>query len=152
VYDAILYKAGYYGWPLLFPPAEGKDETSSILQREAQALREALNVGARRNIAIARYEIDGQSGQLSAVSGRAARPGTVGIPQNPMFNPSYGTIYRPYDAEYKLLEALAAQTRPGASGTIDLYSGLPTCDACTSVIQQFEKAFPGISINVTTGG
>jgi hypothetical protein len=89
---------------------------------------------------------------LRAVSGRANRPGTVGVPENPVFNPTAGPISRPYDAEYKILEKLATMVTPDSVGTVDLYSELPVCDACSSVIQQFNKAFPGVSINVTTGG
>jgi hypothetical protein len=62
------------------------------LQQEAQAIRESLNVGARRNVSVAQYKIDGVTGQLRAVSGQAARPGTVGVPENPMFNPTAGPV------------------------------------------------------------
>lgn len=39
-----------------------------------------------------------------------------------------------------------------STGVVNLYSELPVCPACTSVIQQFQKTFPGITINVSSGG
>ena len=47
------------------------------LPQAAQGVRDALNVGSRRNVAVADYRIDGQSGRLASVSGQATRPGTV---------------------------------------------------------------------------
>jgi hypothetical protein len=35
--NSIAYKAGYFGWPLLFPPAEGDEAAASIISRVAQA-------------------------------------------------------------------------------------------------------------------
>ena len=130
----------------------GGAEEAGSLPNMAAAAREALNVGTRRNVAVATYEIDGSSGDLTALSGQVSRPGTVGLPTNPTFTPSAGRVVRPYDAEYKILEQLASQAGPNSTGVVNLYSELPTCPACSSVIAQFQKAFPGISINVSTGG
>ncbi len=34
---SVLYQVGYFGWPLLFPPAEGDEAATSIISRVAQA-------------------------------------------------------------------------------------------------------------------
>ncbi|NUR03993.1 MAG: hypothetical protein HOY79_48055 [Streptomyces sp.] len=104
-------------------------------------------VGARRNVAVAQYEIDGQSGQLIGVSGDHPNPGAVGIPRNPIFNPGE----RSSDSEWQVLENLAAKLSPGAKGTVNMFSDRPVRPSCKSVIQQFQERFPGVSINVTTG-
>ncbi|MFK0180579.1 RHS repeat-associated core domain-containing protein [Streptomyces xanthochromogenes] len=107
----------------------------------------ANGVGTRRNVAVAQYEIDGESGQLIGVSGEHPNPGSVGIPSNPMFNPGARTS----DSEWQVLENLGAKLSPGARGNINLFSDRPVCPSCQSVIQQFQERFPGVSINVTTG-
>jgi RHS repeat-associated protein len=133
----------------LIPTAAPEDIS---LRQAAQAARESLNVGARRNVAVTRFEIDGQSGQLTAVSGQASVQGLLKFRRRTRCStPTAREIFRPYDAEYKILEELATQASSGSTGTVDLYSELPTFPACTSVIQQFQKAFPGISIHITTG-
>jgi len=121
------------------------------LASAAQAIRAGLNVGATRNVAIATYDIDGASGELAAVSGQASRAGTAGIPENPAFDPVSGSIARPLDAEYKLLEELASKATAESTGVVNLYSELPVCAACSSVIEQFQKAYPGISVHLNSG-
>jgi RHS repeat-associated protein len=34
--SSVAYKVGYYGWPLLFPPAEGEDDAATIISQVAQ--------------------------------------------------------------------------------------------------------------------
>ncbi|MBE9183816.1 hypothetical protein IQ270_03510 [Microcoleus sp. LEGE 07076] len=72
-------------------------------------IREELGVSAYKNIAVADFQIGNDSDELIAVSGRSTRPGTVGLPDEPLFKtfevpPGHS---RGYDSEYKLLEEVA---------------------------------------------
>ncbi|MBE9228057.1 hypothetical protein IQ264_21780 [Phormidium sp. LEGE 05292] len=124
-------------------------------ERVAQ-IREQFRVSLYKNIAIAEFEINGDTGELIAISGRATRPGTVGLPQQPLFvtyevPPGHS---RAYDSEYKLLEELAfryAQT-PEIEGKINLFTERSPCDSCTNVIEQFRRRFPNIILTVNYAG
>ena len=115
-------------------------------------IREERGVSAYKNIAVADFQIGNDSGELIAVSGRSTRPGTVGLPDKPLFKtfevpPGHS---RAYDTEYKLLEELAsryAQT-PEVEGTINLFTERPPCDSCSNVIEQFRRRFPNIMVTV----
>jgi hypothetical protein len=123
----------------------------NLLDR-ATALRQELGVGGGRNLAVAQYEIDGATGELVGVSGKAARPGTVPTPSDHVFETiQTGNNPRLFDAENKILEHLSGQLQPTSQGVIRLHSGLDVCVSCNSVIQQFQQKFPGIRIIVTTG-
>ncbi len=125
------------------------------LQRIAQ-IRQQLGVSAFKNIAIANFQIGGDSEELIAISGQSTRPGTVGLPQQPLFEtfeapPGHS---RAYDSEYKLLEELAfryVQT-PEVEGTINLLTERSPCDSCTNVIVQFSRRFPNIILRVNHTG
>jgi RHS repeat-associated protein len=124
--------------------------TQKGLERVAQ-IREALNVGARRNIAFASYNVGGKSGELIAVSG-PSRIGTVPAPVNRVFETiATGHNPRTLDSEVKLLEYLAGQLPANAKGTVRLFSERPPCVSCQSVIQQFQTKFPGIDLQVISG-
>jgi len=124
-------------------------------ERVAQ-IREQLGVSPYKNIAIAEFEIGGDTDELIAISGRSTRPGTVGLPQQPIFvtfeiPPGHS---RAYDSEYKLLEELGsryAQT-PDVEGTINLFTERSPCDSCTNVIAQFRRRFPNIILTVNYAG
>lgn len=119
-------------------------------------IREQLGISLYKNIAIAEFEISGDTGELIAISGRSTRPGTVGLPQQPLFvtyevPPGHS---RAYDSEYKLLEELAfryAQT-PEIEGKINLFTERSPCDSCTNVIEQFRRQFPNIILTVNYAG
>ncbi|NLT57113.1 MAG: hypothetical protein GXX79_21635 [Actinomycetales bacterium] len=124
------------------------------------ALRSSGTVGAKRNIAAAEVSIEGGDSYVAAsVSGVAERMGTVsnvGTKGNPQrFIPTAtGGNSRFYDSEYKLLNHVANRLGPSSSkvtGSINLHSELPVCASCSSVVGQFQQAFPGIRINITTG-
>jgi filamentous hemagglutinin len=106
-------------------------------------------------VAVADYSINGASGELIGVSGAAARPGTVGVPSSPVFQPSStGGFSRALDAEYKILEDLATQLGPSSSsvrGTVNIYSELPVCSSCSAVIDQFTARYPNVVVNVSSG-
>lgn len=119
-------------------------------------IREQLGVSLYQNIAIAEFEISGDTGELIAISGSSNRLGTVGLPQQPLFvtyevPPGHS---RAYDSEYKLLEELAfryAQT-PEIEGKINLFTERSPCDSCTNVIEQFRRRFPNIVLTVNYAG
>lgn len=121
------------------------------LGRIAQ-VRQQLSVSLFKNIAIVEFQLGSDSGELIAISGQSTRAGTVGLPQQPLFEtfevpPGHS---RAYDSEYKLLEELAfryAQT-PEVEGIINLFTERPPCDSCTNVIGQFRRQFPNIILTV----
>ena len=119
------------------------------------ALTQAQQLGISRwkNIALADFVMGNEPNSLIAVSGQVTRPGTIGLPNSPMFQtfevpPGHS---RAYDSEYKLLEELAtryAQT-PEVIGTIKLFTERPPCASCSFVIEQFRQRFPNITLTVT---
>lgn len=124
-------------------------------QRVSQ-IRDRLGVSPYKNIAIAEFEIGGDTGELIAISGTSTRPGTVGLPQQPIFvtfeiPPGHS---RAYDSEYKLLEQLASQyaQTPEVEGTINLFTERSPCDSCTNVIEQFGRRFSNIILTVNYAG
>jgi filamentous hemagglutinin len=127
------------------------DSSFSLADQTAQ-IREKLNVGAGRNIAVAQYSIDGENNELIGISGQALRPGTVGMPPEQIFDTiQTGNNPRTLDSEYKILSDLATKLTPSSQGVVNLYSELPVCVSCSGVISQFEQKFPGVKVNVTTG-
>ncbi|MFK0244145.1 deaminase domain-containing protein [Amycolatopsis azurea] len=55
------------------------------------------------------------------------------------------------DTEFKLLNQIG-QSSPHVRGTINLHADFAVCTSCSSVISQFRDAFPGVRLNLTTGG
>jgi hypothetical protein len=107
-------------------------------------------VGARKNIAVARSEIDGEGPRTTiATSAEHVNPGEVSMPATRQFSPPNPS--RAFDSEVFLLEDLATRLNPRSTGTIHLYSERPVCESCEDVIGQFKAAFPGININISTG-
>lgn len=62
----------------------------------------------------------------------------------------YLGIPRQLDTEAKILEEIASKlgTKFDATGTINLYTKLPPCPSCKSVISQFMDRYPNIKINL----
>lgn len=119
-------------------------------------IRQQMGVSLYKNIAIADFEIGGDIGELIAISGVSTRPGTVGLPQQPIFvtfeiPPGHS---RAYDSEYKLLEEIASRYTqiPDVEGTINLFTERSPCDSCTNVIAQFRRRFPNIILTVNYAG
>ena len=131
---------------------EAIDATNTVrLADRAAEVRSVLGIGQRRTIAVAEYSIGGQAGELVGVSGRAARPGTVGVPFDPVFKPeSVGGFVRDLDAEYKILEELASQLGPSSNvtGVVNMYSELTVCGSCSAVIGEFTSRYPNVVVNV----
>jgi hypothetical protein len=130
-------------------------------------LREDNNLTSNRqmerNVADATYNINGQTGELPAISGPPTRepPGFTQGPEpgNNHFEPiATGNNPRTNDSEYKILEKIAddhwgddPDVRAQVTGEIRLYTELPPCSSCSNVIGQFQKAFPNIKIFVGWG-
>ncbi|QLY32956.1 hypothetical protein H0264_12590 [Nocardia huaxiensis] len=132
------------------PEFDGKQEAQAVRDRLAAS---GQTIAGTRNVAVTRGQIDGQDISLDAVSGGKTPDGTVGTPKEPMFNPvsEDGSVIRPTDSEYKILENLGQQLRPDSKGSINLYTEREPCGACLSVIEQFRAKFPGVEVNVTHG-
>ena len=109
-------------------------------------------IAGSRNVAVAEYWIDGTAADLVGVSGLALRPGTVNPPTQPVFAAFEVDFDRGLDAEYKILEEIAARIGPARelSGVVHIYSELPICLSCNSVIEQFQNRY-GIEVIVATG-
>ncbi|SDE01176.1 RHS repeat-associated core domain-containing protein [Actinokineospora iranica] len=114
--------------------------------------RERYQVGGRRNIAVAQYEINGVSGERIGVSGSHTYPDSAPMPESPRFDRGPDSISRDSDSEWKILEELATQLEPGATGRIHIYSERPVCPSCQTVIEDFRRAFPGIDITYSDYG
>ncbi|WP_025720824.1 deaminase domain-containing protein [Paenibacillus sp. 1-18] len=81
-------------------------------------------------------------------------------PDNPIFKATEapdtaGNIYlRDADTEYKILNDVAHRIgdNPNATGTIKLFTEKDTCASCNQIIQQFDKKYPNITIEVVHNG
>jgi hypothetical protein len=142
------------------PETEGTGEGVRIGSRSVEEslekineIRQANNIGGKRNIAFAEYEINGSTGESIGVSGKADRAGTAGVPNQRKFE----TITTPdgnprtLDAEVKILEELASQLPNNASGKVHLFSELPFCESCSGVIKQFKEQFPNVDVIISHG-
>ncbi len=116
------------------------------------SIRQQLGVSLYKNIAFADFQIGNDSDCLIAVSGKATRPGTVGLPKSPLFKPfEFPPGHsRAYDSEYKILEELASRYThsPEVSGTVNLFTERPPCASCSFVIEQFRRRFSNITLIV----
>lgn len=122
----------------------------------ADTIRQELGSGKGRNIGFADINIGGRSDTLKADSGPTPRPGGVGLPEKPMFETVETPVghRRDLDSEYKILEEVAARhtDNPNVTGTVNLFTERPPCPSCTGVIDQFQRKFPNITLDVTHGG
>ena len=112
-------------------------------------------VGKRKTIAILRYEIDGEDGQLWSASGThrytSTSPNASASP-TPEDGWRFDRGYKDSDAEWKLLEDLATRLKPSSQGTVHIVSERGVCPPCREVIDQFRRAFPGITITYSDVG
>ncbi len=123
------------------------------LRDEVARIRQAQPggpIGAGRNVAVAEYNVNGQTGFVGSVSG-GNRPGMAPIPTNPRFTPTEVGWLRSTDSEYKILEDIAARFGPDATGMVRIYSERPPCPSCEDVFRQFREAYPGINLIVDHG-
>jgi hypothetical protein len=59
-------------------------------------------------------------------------------------------IDRNTDSEYKILDNLADQlgNNTSAKGSVTIFTERPACGSCLGVVDQFQKKYPGIQVNV----
>lgn len=117
------------------------------------AIRQQLGIKwPKKNLAIAKYEIEGVSGELVGASGADDIAGTVKAPSVYMFTTwKTGANARTLDSEVKILMEFASRLLPNARGVILLHTERPPCVSCSSVIKQFRLLFPGIRVEVSSG-
>ena len=115
--------------------------------------RERFNVGKRRNVAFADYNVVGKKGTLVGVSGEAEREGTVPVPTSPEFPTLIVGHTREFDSEKKILERLATMIgdNSDASGTVYLFSEKDVCAGCDLAIAKFQAKYPKIAVTVVSG-
>ena len=140
--------------PMEFPPSRYPVDVSGM-DRVAQ-IRAATPIRPSRNVAFANYDVDGMQGEMIAASGEHNPEGTVGIPITPrkFITVPTGNNTREFEAEVKILETFATRLKPNSRGTINMFSELPPCDSCGGaggVIHQFKMAYPGVTLNVSSG-
>lgn len=99
-----------------------------------------------------RIWIGGHRAELIGAGGQARRPGTVNPPTQPVFAAFDFDWDRSLDAEYKILEEIAARLGPARplSGVVHIYSELPICASCGSVIEQFQDRY-GVEVIIGIG-
>jgi len=132
-----------------------KDSVEEWAERIKQ-IRQQKGVSAFKNIAVADFQVGSVRGELIAISGQSTRPGTVSLPQHPLFQafevpPGHS---RAFDSEYKILEELASRysETPEVEGTVNLLTERVPCPSCNYVIAQFRSRFPNISLTVNHTG
>lgn len=131
-------------------------------EAEVAALYQALGVAATQNIAYAEVTVDGVEDELVGVSGGLSPGGTVAPPVVRLFA-VFDTppgMNRGYDAEVKVLEAVARLIRPDAdaggcyptpTGSVRLYSHFTICPRCNGVIAAFRAMFPNVALSASDG-
>ncbi len=146
-------------------PLVDDPEIQSTGRAEVQQIRDDNNLNSNRqmgrNIAVADYEINGNTGEMKGISG-PEKEGFVNAPapgENHLTPTDSGKGYiAATDSEYKILENIADEywsddpnARARVTGEIRLYTERKPCPSCIKVIQQFEKLFPNIHIIVGWG-
>lgn len=114
--------------------------------------RSRYQVGKDKNVAIADYEIDGQSGQQIGVSGKHQYPGSAPMPAEYTLDRGSDDIARRADSEMKILEDMKSNLSPDASGKVRIYSERPVCDSCQAVVDDFQRSFPNIEVTFSDLG
>ncbi len=142
------------GGPNPIPKAEGEQEVALLYQN--------FGVPASQNIAYAEIKVAVHLNELIGVSGTVSPPGTVAVPASRLFD-TFDTPpghYRGYDAEAKLLEAIAKEIEPNAqkgqcypncSGSVRLYSHFTICPSCDGVVAAFRAMFPNFALSISDG-
>ncbi|QXI31217.1 deaminase domain-containing protein [Pseudomonas vanderleydeniana] len=125
--------------------------STGFIERVAE-IRKQYELYPNRNVAVARFTIDGKSSELIGISGARERAGTVSAPVIKIFDTvRTGDNSRELDSEYKILSAMAADMTASSKGAVALYSELRLCVSCDGVVEQFRQRFPDVVVDVTTG-
>lgn len=137
-------------WPNGIPAREGLEMAADW--------RQALGLAAnKRNVAIAEVRVNGRKNLLYSLSGEGSPPGSVTAPIDRRFSTRTvrGAAPTENHSEVKILEYLAGELPQNSSGQISLYTERAPCPSCgwpdpLGVIEQFQQAFPGIRVVVTS--
>ena len=140
-------------------------ETVSKLSEKVSDIRKLYKlVGG--NVGVADINVTGFTGEIKAFSkyGNFKNPNIVDGFATEFINGKFKTLKvngrgeidgvgswaRSVDTESKILESIASKLGDNyaASGTIDLFTELPPCISCKGVIEQFEKMYPKIKVNI----
>lgn len=162
---AILTKAGYFDEVKRVNGVTvhlTKREKLEKLKRRIDDLRSRMpnsKLKNQGNMAVADVKIVGLPEEFIAHSkihgpnSKGAEAGNFSpTPENKIFD-SYvvDKFPRHNDTEAKILEDIASRIKnPNISGSIDLYTELPTCQSCTNIIFEFRRKYPNIKINIFT--
>ncbi|WP_411754135.1 hemagglutinin repeat-containing protein, partial [Serratia sp. (in: enterobacteria)] len=121
-------------------------------------VRAGLSSSPKRsgNVAVAEVDIPGMPKQVAAHSGvDTAGKGLVGtgsqnFEHKTLPNKEGALIPRNTDSEYKILDNLADQlgNNTSAKGSVTIFTERPACGSCLGVVDQFQKRYPGIQVNV----
>ncbi len=119
------------------------------------------------NVALAKYEIEGVSNEIKAISSNKVTPeGFVGLSDKKRFKTfkadktgriSAQGFPRNGDTEVKLLsnidkfleEKFQHIPKENIKGTVNLHTRLETCGSCLDVIRQFSERYPKINVVVS---
>jgi hypothetical protein len=151
---------------------EGKGETKSLTLSKVNEFQHRIDVIRSKmpnrklrlegNMAIADVHIKGIKSEFVAHS-RINKPTDKGadVADFSYLKPEEERLFKTYqddkypryhDTEAKILEDIASQIKdPNITGTIDLYTELPTCQSCTNIIFEFRRHFPNIKLNIYSG-
>jgi filamentous hemagglutinin len=107
-------------------------------------------------VAVAEINIAGMPKTLAAHSGlNQSDKGFIGMGnQNFTYqelpNKSGRPILRNTDSEYKILDNLADRLGSNtlAKGNVTIFTEQPACESCLGVIEQFQKKYPGIKVDI----
>ncbi|NIG76579.1 hypothetical protein F3J34_23720 [Klebsiella sp. Ap-873] len=121
-------------------------------------VRAGLSSSPKRsaNVAVAEVDIPSMPKQMAAHSGvDNAGKGLVGtgsqnFEHKTLPNKEYALIPRNTDSEYKILDNLADQlgNNTSAKGSVTIFIERSACGSCLDVVDQFQKRYPGIQVNV----
>jgi hypothetical protein len=137
----------------------GTKVTSKQLAAQVEVMFLKKIAGKGRAALAGRLELEGSSPMLLlATSGKHEQMGlvpVVGGKENPARYKATATGNNPRtnDTEYKMLTYIANQLGDASKikGSLTLHSSQAACTSCTPVIGEFNKEFPNIRINYTSG-
>lgn len=132
----------------------GTRGANKLAKAEIVSVRNLFRVRKTQNVATLGGIIEGKHGHFGmAVSGEAIITGLVNTPKIRVFSTQIVRYDRLYDSEVKLLEAFAQRFHktPNIKGKLTLISERTFCPSCESVIEQFQKMFPNVKVNLING-
>ncbi|GKW08899.1 DUF637 domain-containing protein [Pectobacterium carotovorum] len=145
------------GWKSYLVNEKTIQQTAAFKQQVTD-LRAGLPSAPKRegNVAVAEINIAGMPKTLAAHSGlNQSDKGFIGMGnQNFTYqelpNKSGRPILRNTDSEYKILDNLADRLGSNtlAKGNVTIFTEQPACESCLGVIEQFQKKYPGIKVDV----